>query len=221
MAAFGQAEFGQYHIWPNLTGRIWPTSIGRMWPILFDRIWPDHIWPNFFWCGVVGCSLWGCGGHGGTLESGERARRVGGPEGGEAQKFRFFFLSGRSSRGILVVFMKRQNPQMCTFGVLGLSCEAPAAPKPPGLHTTAREHQNSMKDNNTTTTTTTTTTTNTNGRLLLRPNVTWATPYCYLGQLLLWPMSLRPDLCTKTLMSLRPIFRRLKFGGSTEWVCVT
>ena len=28
---------------------------------------------------------------------------------------------------------------MCTFGVLGLSCEAPAAPKPPGLHTTARE----------------------------------------------------------------------------------
>ena len=28
---------------------------------------------------------------------------------------------------------------MCAFGVLGLSCEAPAAPKPPGSHTTARE----------------------------------------------------------------------------------
>ena len=28
---------------------------------------------------------------------------------------------------------------MFTFGVLGLSCEAPAAPKPPGFHTTARE----------------------------------------------------------------------------------
>ena len=28
---------------------------------------------------------------------------------------------------------------MCTFGVLGFSCEAPAAPKPPGFHTTARE----------------------------------------------------------------------------------
>ena len=28
---------------------------------------------------------------------------------------------------------------MYTFGVLGLSCEAPAAPKPPGFHTTARE----------------------------------------------------------------------------------
>ena len=26
---------------------------------------------------------------------------------------------------------------MFTFGVLGLSCGAPAAPKPPGLHTTA------------------------------------------------------------------------------------
>ena len=28
---------------------------------------------------------------------------------------------------------------MCTFGVLGLSCETPAAPKPSGFHTTARE----------------------------------------------------------------------------------
>ena len=28
---------------------------------------------------------------------------------------------------------------MCTFGVLGLSCKAPAAPKPPGFRTTARE----------------------------------------------------------------------------------
>ena len=28
---------------------------------------------------------------------------------------------------------------MCAFGVLGLSCEAPAVPKPPGFHTTARE----------------------------------------------------------------------------------
>ena len=30
---------------------------------------------------------------------------------------------------------------MCTFGVLGLSCEAPAALKPPGFHTTTRELQ--------------------------------------------------------------------------------
>ena len=50
----------------------------------------------------------------------------------------FFCLSGC----LLVEFwwcLKRRDPQMCTFGVLGLSCEAPAAPKPPGFHTTARE----------------------------------------------------------------------------------
>ena len=34
--------------------------------------------------------------------------------------------------------MKRRGPEMLTFGVLGLSCEAPAAPKPPAFHTTAR-----------------------------------------------------------------------------------
>ena len=38
--------------------------------------------------------------------------------------------------------LKRRSPQMCTFGVLGLSCETPAAPTRPGRrgsHTTARE----------------------------------------------------------------------------------
>ena len=44
---------------------------------------------------------------------------------------------GGSRVGILVVF-EAPGAQMCTFGVLGLSCEAPAAPKPPGFHTTAR-----------------------------------------------------------------------------------
>ena len=37
--------------------------------------------------------------------------------------------------GLLVVLwwcLKRPGPEMCTFGVLGLSCEAPAAPKPGG-----------------------------------------------------------------------------------------
>ena len=37
--------------------------------------------------------------------------------------------------------LKRRGPEMCTFGVLGLSCEAGAALRPPGLHTTARELQ--------------------------------------------------------------------------------
>ena len=35
---------------------------------------------------------------------------------------------------------------MCTFGVLGLSFEAPAAPKPPGFHTTAREPKRAGRD---------------------------------------------------------------------------
>ena len=42
----------------------------------------------------------------------------------------FFSLSGRSSRGILVVLLKA-GALVCTSGVLWLSCEAPAAPKPP------------------------------------------------------------------------------------------
>ena len=58
-------------------------------------------------------------------------------------KFRFFFsplpalifvLFLSVSGSFLVEFcwcLKRQDPLMCTFGVLGLSCETPAAPKPP------------------------------------------------------------------------------------------
>ena len=54
-------------------------------------------------------------------------------------KFCAFF---RVSHPFLVVFwwcMEASGRQMFTFGVLGLSCEALAAPKPPGFHTTARE----------------------------------------------------------------------------------
>ena len=68
------------------------------------------------------------------------ARKGGSPKGGGNEISRFFFSSPAtislflclwvSSRGILVVFLKRRDPQMCTFGVLGLSCEAPAALKP-------------------------------------------------------------------------------------------
>ena len=76
-------------------------------------------------------------------------RRVGGPKGGGpegwgpegwgAQNFALFLLSPTGnfilsslspwefSRGILVVFLKRRHAQMCAFGVLWLSCEAPAA----------------------------------------------------------------------------------------------
>ena len=59
-----------------------------------------------------------------------------GPEGLEGPKFRaFFFLPPQcffflSSLGCLLVefwwCLKRRDPQMCPFGVLGLSCETPA-----------------------------------------------------------------------------------------------
>ncbi len=82
-------------------------------------------------------------------------RRVGwGPTGGEANNFALFSLSpanflsffsllGRFFVLFWCVFVGR-DPEMCTFGVVGLSCETPATegwegPKPPGLHTTARE----------------------------------------------------------------------------------
>ena len=70
-----------------------------------------------------------------------------GPEGWGPEISRFFSLSHRKMRsvlpslgGLLVEFwrcLKRQGPQMYTFRVLWLSCEAPAAPKPPGCHTRA------------------------------------------------------------------------------------
>ena len=66
-----------------------------------------------------------------------------------AQNFALFFSPPQNSffsllsGGHLVefwwCFLKRRDPRMCTFGVLGLSCEAWAAEKPPGVHTTARE----------------------------------------------------------------------------------
>ena len=68
-------------------------------------------------------------------------------EGWEAQNFALVFPSPAPIFalfvwGLLVEFwwcLKRRGARMFTFGVLGLSCEVPAAPKPPGFHTTARE----------------------------------------------------------------------------------
>ena len=64
------------------------------------------------------------------------------PEGWGGPTFRAFFSSPTTSFALfslsLWVFSrffggvwKRRGRQMCTFGVLGLLCEAPAAPKPP------------------------------------------------------------------------------------------
>ena len=55
-----------------------------------------------------------------------------------AAKFVLFFPLWGSFRGILVVFEAPGRSNVHVW-VLGLSCETPAAPKPSGLHTTARE----------------------------------------------------------------------------------
>ena len=79
---------------------------------------------------VVWCSRFGCS---------PRPLLPTTPSAGPPKISRFFFpspatifilssLSWGSSCGILVVFLKRRGPEMCTFGVLGLSCETPAAP---------------------------------------------------------------------------------------------
>ena len=62
------------------------------------------------------------------------------PEGWEARNFAFFFfLSRHNFHYFFPLFgdpfvefwlcLKRRGPQMCTLGVLGQSCEAPAAPR--------------------------------------------------------------------------------------------
>ena len=118
---------GRDHVWPNL---IWPSLFGRIWPIMFDRIWPDRIWR-----GLKGWTR-----RGGARRGGDPNPEKVGPEGLGAQNFALFFLSpttsfilsslsGGSSGGILVVFVKCRCRQMCTFGVLGLLCEAPARGK--------------------------------------------------------------------------------------------
>ena len=77
---------------------------------------------------------------GGAPKGGPKPRKSGGrvePRRAGAQNFALFFPCPAakfvlffplwSSRGILVVF-ERRGAQMCTFGVLGLSCASPSGP---------------------------------------------------------------------------------------------
>ena len=50
-------------------------------------------------------------------------------------------LSGRYSRGILVVFFEDRGAQMCATGFLWMSCEAPAAGPPKFNEKTPRERK--------------------------------------------------------------------------------
>ena len=60
-------------------------------------------------------------------------------------QFSFFLLS----LGCLVVeigwCLKRRGPEMCTFGVLGLSCEAPAPKPPQPSETPAKFNEKTLK----------------------------------------------------------------------------
>ena len=121
-------------LWPNL---LWPKKNDRLWPTLFDRLWPNRLWPKlmvqFFWPSFSkkNKSSWA-----------PNPRKMGpkgwAPKGGEGPNISllfftlplpfslFFCLSGC----LLVDFwwcLKWWGLQMCTFEVLGLSCEASAA----------------------------------------------------------------------------------------------
>ena len=84
----------------------------------------------------------------GTPKGGEAPK--GGAPKGEGPKISRFFsllppqfsLFSPSLEGPFVEFwwcLKRRGPEMCTFGVLGLSCEAPAAQRKPGKTDIPRE----------------------------------------------------------------------------------
>ena len=120
----GQFDFGQF--------RLRPISISANFNFgqFLDVEFLDH-------------TGWGAP-KGGAPKGG--APKGGTPKGRGPHVRAFFSLSCprfRSFSGGLLVecwwCLKRRDPLMCTFGVLGLSCETPAAPKPLELQTTARE----------------------------------------------------------------------------------
>ena len=130
--------FGRGRIKPNL---IWPIPFGQSQLAAFGHPYLAEF-GQFLLTGfgqTAFCQLFFVGG---TTKSWrpEGWPKDGVPKVGEVENFAFFFpspapsllflsFSGWSSRGILVVFLKRRSAEMCTFGVLGLSCEAPEAPK--------------------------------------------------------------------------------------------
>ena len=110
--------------------------------------WPSWFWPIHFWIWSWPKG-WGPKPEKTCLDGWGPDGR--GPEGWEAQNFALFFFRFAlfvslwvSSRGFLVVFEGRGR-QMCTFGVLGLSCEAPAAPKPKRAHLRVPVFKNTTK----------------------------------------------------------------------------
>ena len=83
------------------------------------------------------------------------APKGGAPKGGGPKISRFFFFPPATtffllslSWGPCVEFwwcLKRRGPEMCTFGVLGLSCETPAAPPDRAAGARTRQPENSKR----------------------------------------------------------------------------
>ena len=144
-------------IWPILANPIWAN------PFLANPILANSILDLVCVCvwgpkgGAQTQKKWGPesqgleqGGGVGPKPRKNRAPQGGAPQGGRPKISRFFSLSRHNchsfcfSLGVFLVefwlfFLKRWDPRMCTFGVLGLSCETPAALKPPGFHSTVGE----------------------------------------------------------------------------------
>ena len=79
-----------------------------------------------------------------------------GPEGWEAQNIGLFFPRPPKCSFFLLLLgvlslnfggaPEGRDPQMCTFGVIGLSCEAPAAPRVPAFKNTKIQREDTQRD---------------------------------------------------------------------------
>ena len=132
---------------PKKFDRLWPN---RFWPsqFLFNRLWPSRLWPKLVFQSFgdeknntkkgwapnprnIGSRRVGSR----MVRGSSGGSEGGGPEGWGAQNFAFFSFSRShcryfrlSFRCLLVEFcLKLWVLEMGTFGVLGLTCETPAA----------------------------------------------------------------------------------------------
>ena len=135
---------------PRRSGHLegWPPGRYHFWP----TFGPNHFWPRPLSWPFPACAAPERGG----APKGWRPQKGWGPERVGAQNFALFFASpatifivssslGGSFREISVVLLKRRNPQMCTFGVLGQR----ESHRQPRTHSRAlalqQHHQNSTK----------------------------------------------------------------------------
>ena len=144
MADFGQTDFGQV-FWPTEFGQtefdllcvVWCVCCCVVVLLCCVVVWRGHLFSRFHGVGVsrvgVGFKVWFGPPFPGPPFPGP-------PFPWTAFNFVLFFPLWGSSRGILVVFVKA-GILKCARLALWLLCEAPAAFRPPGLHTTVRELQ--------------------------------------------------------------------------------